>query len=149
MRAHHRSQKRPISQEAGEFQRLVGIMAAISLLMPTGPVRVTEALDLCSGSFRKPTSHSAFLNPQPSLVPPSAISGQAQRCPTRVPFPFCLSKHSHCSWHILHMPVSVLCSCLWVGVPTPLVWGRGSDSMCQKQALPGGLPSAAWENWGN
>lgn len=63
VRAHHGSLKRPILQEAGEFQSPIGIMAAAPLLMPTGAVRVASAL----GASGSPTSRPASPNPRPRL----------------------------------------------------------------------------------
>lgn len=62
MRARHGDLKRPLSQEAGGLLSLVGITAATSLLMPTGPLRATEAPDLCSGSLGLP--HLALSFPE-------------------------------------------------------------------------------------
>lgn len=122
LRAHHAGWKRPILREVGRFLSLVGIMAATSLLVPTGPVKATEALGLCSGRLRQQPlpRPSAFFNPQPRLCSSKCHLRPGPVLPSQAFF--CLSKHPHCPRHVLCIPASVLCFPRGAA-PSCLCWG--------------------------
>lgn len=126
-----------------EFQSLVGITAATSLLTSTGPVRVAKALGLCSGCLRQHHLPLCF----PKSMPRTLLHQQPfQPRPDAAQLAFFCSQNTLTALG-MSCP-SLYLSCDPISGQLPLVWDRGSDSMCQKQAFPGVLPSTDWENWG-
>lgn len=137
MRAHHGSLKWPIWQEAGEFQSLVDITVVASLPMPTGPVRLTEALGLCSGTLRQP--HLPLCFPKPI---PKALSQQVTSCPrlgaAQLSFLFPFSSQDTL------MALGMYCPspCLLLPLGSSLLSGwRGSDACASSRPSLGACPA--------
>lgn len=129
----------PVWQEAGEFQSLVAITAALSLLTPTGLIRVAKACGLCCRTRRechvplcvpKPMPEAVFQPSPPCPRPDAPDSASFSLLPLRTP---------RDPWHVLPIPVSA-----------PSSWqGGGSDTCVRSRLSLGACPALCGRTGGD